>query len=117
METLKTTNCSLLVVRGKWDKPLAGRGPALYQVSLKCKITDSSFLFLFYFIIVSMILSLYISTLHAEPSQQECGNGIVEGDEECDCKYNETMLCESIDPCCRPGECKLWDWAECRLCD
>ena len=58
--------------------------------------------------------SLSLSS-YAEPLQQECGNGIVEGDEECDCKYNDTSKCEDIDPCCLPGECKLKDEAECRL--
>lgn len=57
---------------------------------------------------------LYLSLCVVEPSGAECGNGIVEGDEECDCKYNETEACRSVDPCCIPGECKLIEDAECR---
>ena len=49
-----------------------------------------------------------------EPQEQECGNGIVEGDEECDCKYNDTVACSEIDPCCKPGECMLKEGAKCR---
>ena len=41
-----------------------------------------------------------------------CGNGIVEGTEECDCGSNST--CKSNDPCCKIGECLLESNATCR---
>ena len=48
-----------------------------------------------------------------EPVQ--CGNGIVEGDEECDCGSNDTAECNMVDPCCVPGNCTLKEGAVCRL--
>ncbi|XP_065909554.1 disintegrin and metalloproteinase domain-containing protein 10-like isoform X2 [Dysidea avara] len=48
-----------------------------------------------------------------EPKQQECGNGIVEGDEECDCGSNDTETCRRADPCCVPGNCTLIEGAVC----
>ena len=41
-----------------------------------------------------------------------CGNGIVEGTEECDCGSNST--CKSNDACCKIGECLLEANATCR---
>uniref|UniRef100_A0A1X7VQD5 Disintegrin domain-containing protein n=1 Tax=Amphimedon queenslandica TaxID=400682 RepID=A0A1X7VQD5_AMPQE len=46
-----------------------------------------------------------------EPFFQVCGNGIVEGTEECDCGSNST--CKSNDACCRIGECLLEPNATC----
>ena len=50
-----------------------------------------------------------------EPFYQVCGNGIVEGDEACDCGSNDTDICHRNDPCCQPGKCELIDGADCRL--
>ncbi|CAI7994882.1 Disintegrin and metalloproteinase domain-containing protein 10 [Geodia barretti] len=47
------------------------------------------------------------------PSQQECGNGVVEGDEECDCGSTEPAVCWERDPCCTPGNCTLNETAIC----
>lgn len=58
-----------------------------------------------------------LSCVCAEPLQQECGNGIVEGDEECDCGSTNEEECMSYDPCCLPGECLLREGAECRFTD
>lgn len=48
-----------------------------------------------------------------EPFYQVCGNGIVEGDEACDCGSNDTDTCHRNDPCCQPGKCELIDSADC----
>ena len=53
--------------------------------------------------------------LPSEPVLMECGNGIVEGDEECDCGSNDTVECAMVDQCCVPGNCTLKEGAECRL--
>ena len=45
----------------------------------------------------------------------ECGNGIVEDSEECDCGSNDTVECAEVDPCCVPGNCTLKEGAECRF--
>lgn len=47
-------------------------------------------------------------------SQQECGNGVVEGDEECDCGSTNSAVCQERDPCCTPGNCTLTESASCR---
>ncbi|XP_031549021.1 disintegrin and metalloproteinase domain-containing protein 12-like [Actinia tenebrosa] len=41
----------------------------------------------------------------------QCGNGIQEGDEECDCGTPE--MCKIKDPCCQPHACKLKPSAVC----
>lgn len=46
-------------------------------------------------------------------SQQECGNGVVEGDEECDCGSTNSAVCQERDPCCTPGNCTLTESASC----
>ncbi|KIH47715.1 Disintegrin, partial [Ancylostoma duodenale] len=44
------------------------------------------------------------------PSQlRECGNGVVDGSEECDCGTRETCT----DPCCDPLTCTLRAHAQC----
>lgn len=48
-----------------------------------------------------------------EPVLMECGNGIVEGDEECDCGSNNTVECAMVDQCCVPGNCTLKEGKEC----
>ncbi|KAI6657017.1 hypothetical protein LOD99_11242 [Oopsacas minuta] len=40
-----------------------------------------------------------------------CGNAFVEEGEECDC--GSDTECPDIDPCCQPGVCELYPWAEC----
>ena len=40
-----------------------------------------------------------------------CGNAFVEEGEECDC--GSLSECADIDPCCEPGVCKLYQWAQC----
>jgi hypothetical protein len=42
--------------------------------------------------------------------RRNCGNGIVEDDEECDCG---TLDCEKIDPCCDAITCKLKKESQC----
>ncbi|KAK3698442.1 hypothetical protein QZH41_010011 [Actinostola sp. cb2023] len=41
----------------------------------------------------------------------KCGNGIREGDEECDCGTPE--MCKAKDPCCLPHDCRLKPSAMC----
>lgn len=41
-----------------------------------------------------------------------CGNGIPEGDEQCDCGVEDPTECTNIDPCCKP-DCSLASGAEC----
>lgn len=48
-----------------------------------------------------------------EPSLMECGNGIVEGSEECDCGSNDAVECAEVDPCCVPGNCTLKEGVVC----
>lgn len=45
----------------------------------------------------------------------ECGNGIVEGSEECDCGSNDAVECAEVDPCCVPGNCTLKEGVVCRF--
>lgn len=40
-----------------------------------------------------------------KPHPSTCGNGIQEGDEECDC--GEEATCKSVDKCCTPSDTKL----------
>ena len=53
------------------------------------------------------------NTLVANPDPQ-CGNGVVEGDEECDCGSSDVDSCKAVDPCCNPGNCTLIEGAKCR---
>jgi hypothetical protein len=39
-----------------------------------------------------------------------CGNGIVEGNEECDCLFGD---CQGTDPCCEASKCRLFPNADC----
>ncbi|XP_062522964.1 disintegrin and metalloproteinase domain-containing protein 10-like [Corticium candelabrum] len=48
----------------------------------------------------------------ANPDPQ-CGNGVVEGDEECDCGSSDVDSCKAVDPCCNPGNCTLIEGAKC----
>ncbi|KAI0211212.1 Disintegrin and metalloproteinase domain-containing protein 12 [Lamellibrachia satsuma] len=43
---------------------------------------------------------------------QQCGNGVVERSEECDCVSRLSCLLD--DPCCDPDTCLLRPWANCR---
>ena len=48
------------------------------------------------------------------PKQQECGNGVIEGDEECDCgSIDDLEECQMNDPCCTTN-CTLKEGALCR---
>mmetsp|Transcript_10372 Transcript_10372/g.19367 ORF Transcript_10372/g.19367 Transcript_10372/m.19367 type:complete len:798 (+) Transcript_10372:3577-5970(+) len=47
-------------------------------------------------------------------TKAECGNGIVEAGEECDCLGN---VCQSTDKCCNADTCKLVEGAECSELD
>ena len=49
-----------------------------------------------------------------EPTSDVCGNGIVEGNEECDCGSSDAEECFQADPCCTPGNCTLRAGANCR---
>ena len=49
-----------------------------------------------------------------EPTSDVCGNGIVEGNEECDCGSSDAEECFQTDPCCTPGNCTLRAGANCR---
>lgn len=50
----------------------------------------------------------------SDPSGAVCGNGIIEGEEECDCGETEDqLLCDDVDPCCLTN-CTLKDGANCR---
>ena len=60
-----------------------------------------------------IISSITLTKCVLEPV--ECGNGVVEGDEECDCGSNDTAECAMVDPCCNPGNCTLKEGAVCRL--
>lgn len=53
--------------------------------------------------------------MYIGPREQECGNGVVEGDEECDCGSEDLVLCHERDPCCTPGNCTLKEDASCTL--
>ena len=68
---------------------------------------------------VDVVATVYVCgelsvCVFAGPSQQECGNGVVEGDEECDCGSAEPEVCWERDPCCTPGNCTLNATASCR---
>eukprot|EP00794_Sanderia_malayensis_P020639 gene20639-22674_t len=52
-----------------------------------------------------------INNYPESPMGQMCGNGIKEGDEECDCGNAET--CKRNDPCCQPDACKLKPSSQC----
>ena len=54
------------------------------------------------------------TTYYTGPQSQMCGNGIVEGDEECDCGSIDPTACDAVDPCCKPGNCTLKEGKECR---
>ncbi|XP_065829351.1 disintegrin and metalloproteinase domain-containing protein 10-like [Oscarella lobularis] len=43
----------------------------------------------------------------------QCGNGVIEEGEECDCGSSSPEECNAIDPCCTPGNCTLRDGALC----
>ncbi|KAI6648525.1 hypothetical protein LOD99_8157 [Oopsacas minuta] len=40
-----------------------------------------------------------------------CGNGFIESGEQCDC--GPIATCDSVDPCCEPGQCMLKPGAQC----
>ncbi|KAF0298579.1 Disintegrin and metalloproteinase domain-containing protein 19 [Amphibalanus amphitrite] len=44
---------------------------------------------------------------------RNCGNGIVEDGEDCDCGTVDSAECARLDPCCDHITCKLRDQAEC----
>ena len=56
---------------------------------------------------------LYYVCLCVGPNSQECGNGIIEGDEECDCGSKDQEACRIADPCCTTN-CTLREGALCR---
>lgn len=47
--------------------------------------------------------------------REECGNGLTERSEECDCLNREE--CETTDPCCDSKTCLMKSWAMCRYGD
>lgn len=47
------------------------------------------------------------------PINSECGNGIIESGEECDCGSSNITECAMIDPCCTVN-CTLAPGANCR---
>lgn len=57
-----------------------------------------------------MITTFYLNTKKLEIERRNCGNKIVEDDEECDCGTSEE--CEH-DPCCDSITCKLKTEAQC----
>lgn len=95
----KNVFSSLRVVGTSWAKLLMPKDFVLLKVAY-CTLTSF----------------IWLSTA-AEPRQMECGNGIVEGDEECDCGSNDTETCRRADPCCVPGNCTLIEGAVCRSVD
>ncbi|KAM3724644.1 Disintegrin and metalloproteinase domain-containing protein [Dirofilaria immitis] len=76
--------------------------PFLWQFS-KCSIARMH----------SILQSGYLQCLLNKPLQastlQQCGNGIIDGEEECDCGSREQCL----DPCCDPLTCTLRAHAHC----
>jgi len=56
-----------------------------------------------------------LSNRPKNPLSSECGNGIKEKGEECDCGTPET--CKRTDPCCEPYSCKLKPEMQCSLTD
>ncbi len=46
-------------------------------------------------------------------SANQCGNGVKEGDEQCDCGDPNGEKCKN-DPCCDGATCKLKGSAQCR---
>ena len=63
---------------------------------------------------VYTLLCIHTHTHGIEPQMQMCGNGIVEGDEECDCGSIDPVQCDAVDPCCKPGNCTLKEGKDCR---
>ena len=56
----------------------------------------------------------YTNAFFAENPDPQCGNGVVEGDEECDCGSSNPDVCKAADPCCKPGNCTLIEGAKAR---
>ena len=64
---------------------------------------------------ISVNIFLFLTSLPSPaPSSQVCGNGVVEGDEQCDCGSDDPVECFEKDPCCKPGNCTLKEGALCR---
>ncbi len=63
-------------------------------------------------ILILISLWYFVSPL-IEPSGSECGNGVVQSGEECDCGTKNETLCEAIDSCCTVN-CTLAPGAICR---
>ena len=86
---------------------------------------DCHVFFVFFFNLVAEMLQSSVDTfafhslthsLVSGPSAQECGNGIIEEGEECDCGYtdeDDLEKCRENDFCCNL-DCTLKTGAECR---
>merc|ERR1719348_2271945 len=60
---------------------------------------------------MAQVLSLRSSCLVSRPPNSPvCGNGVLEGWEECDCGHKEASACAQL--CCTP-QCKLVQGAQC----
>jgi hypothetical protein len=44
-----------------------------------------------------------------------CGNGILEGQEKCDCPLANRAACQAADPCCNYTSCRLFPGKQCSL--
>ena len=105
-----TTDFSPSAVGGPWGRLLMSRVTALFPVSVEDVYS-------------TQMVSLFLSPNHVmnallqcilEPTSDVCGNGIVEGNEECDCGSSDAEECFQRDPCCTPGNCTLKAGALCR---
>ena len=61
-------------------------------------------------LLVIINIKLMISIISGD--REICGNGIVEGDEVCDCGSDDTAECDIQDPCCTTN-CTLKPMTQC----